>query len=454
MGLGIGGTGAARYFARLGARVTVTDKKSTKELKPFLRKLTGLPIRYVLGKHRAHDFIDTDLVVYSMGLRAKYKHLEDSPYLHAAIKHHVPLDTDIGIFFESVPREQIIGVTGTRGKSTTAALIAAMLKTKYPKTVLAGNIRTSVLEALPKIQKENFLASPKLQRSAGRLRSKNNFSPVVLELSSWQLEGLAQYKKSPHISVITSIFQDHLNTYKNIHEYLEAKKNIFRYQKKGDYAVLNDSLKQHPEFKKPCGQAKRLLVSWRTTPHWAASTLMLPGMHNRSNLAAALAVAQLYRIPKPNILHALKTFRGLEGRLEYVGVKRGVKFYNDTTATAPDAVIVGLRSFARTDRVILITGGVDKNLDYRPLADFLAACPPKAMVLLPGTATDKLHKHLTANSKQQIATSMHEAVRCAWHIAKKGDTILLSPGAASFNLFKNEFDRGEQFVHEMQKLKT
>lgn len=431
MGLGIGGTGAARFFARAGSRVTVTDKKPARELKPFLQKLKGLPIRFALGKHRMRDFTDADLVIYSMGLRAAYKRLEDSPYLRAAMKHRVPLDTDIGIFFAQVPTKQIIGVTGTRGKSTTAALIAAMLKTKYPGTVLAGNIRTSVLEMLPNIKKG---------------------TPVVLELSSWQLEGLVRHEKSPHIAVITSIFQDHLNSYKNFRAYLEAKKNILRYQEKGDWAVLNESLKQHAAFKSPCGKAGRIWVLWRTLPRWASLALTLPGMHNRLNLAAALAVAKLYHIPKTGILRALKVFRGLEGRLEYAGAKRGMPFYNDTTATAPDAVMAAMRSFARPDRTVLIAGGVDKSLNYQPLAEFLSAHPPKALVLLPGTATDKLRKYLISNIKYQIADSMREAVRFAWRMAEKGDTILLSPGAASFNLFKNEFDRGEQFVHEINKL--
>jgi len=276
---------------------------------------------------------------------------------------------------------------------------------------------------------------------------------VVLELSSWQLEGLAAHKKSPHIAVCTSIFKDHLNTYKSFHAYLQAKRLIFRYQKKGDYAVFNEDVGRHREFSKPCGKARRIWVSWRTMPHWAVSALTLSGIHNISNLAAALAVARLYRVSKKNMMRALKAFRGLEGRLAYVGTKRGVRFFNDTTATAPDAVMAALRIFPDPGRTILITGGVDKNLDYAPLADFLAAYPPKAIVFLPGTATDKLHKFLTSSIKYQMADSIRKAVRFAWRMAQKGDTILLSPGAASFNLFKNEFDRGEQFVHEMQKLK-
>lgn len=432
MGLGFhgGGAGAARFFVQQGAKVTVTDLKTEKELAPSLRALWKLPIRYVLGKHRKEDFIKTDLVIQNPGVP------DSSPYLALARKHHIPVDTDIGIFFELVPRGQIIGVTGTKGKSTTASLIAALLKTKYPRTVLAGNIRTSVFDVLPMVK-------------AG--------APVVLELSSWQLEGLAYHKKSPHVAVVTNILQDHLNRYNSFHQYIEAKANILRFQGAHDYAFLNEKLRQYKEFKNIRNKTRQVFFSWRQISSEYVSAWRLPGLHNLSNLAGALEVARLYKIPKKDVRRALQNFRGLSGRLECIRTLHGIDFYNDTTATAPDATIAALKSFPDPRRVMLIAGGTDKNLDYRSLGQFLEAYPPKAVIFLPGTATKKLESRIRdQGSRKRIfaAHSMQEAIRKAWGMAERGDVVLLSPGAASFGLFQHEFDRGEQFVKAVSALES
>lgn len=426
MGLGLhgGGVGATGFFAKAGAKVTVTDLKSRRELAPSIAKLKGLPIQYVLGRHRAQDFIEAGLVIQNPGVPA------ESPYLKIARRHGVPIDTDVGVFFQNVPRGRIIGVTGTKGKSTTAALVAAMLKKKFPGTILAGNIRTSVLEALPQV-----------------LRSK---APVVLELSSWQLEGLAPHKKSPRLAVITSVFPEHLNRYPSMHAYAEAKKHIVRFQEKEDIAVLN----RENKIIRGLARGIRPKIIWFSSrdalPY--QRDIKVPGRHNLSNVAAVIAIAKLYGVPQNKIREALRNFEGLEGRLEIVAKKRGVRFYNDTTATAPDATIAALKSFSELERVILIAGGTDKNLDYRPVAQFLTHCPPKATVFLPGSATEKLQKALGMLRSESVK-DMGEAVRTAWQIAQKGDIILLSPGAASFGLFQHEFDRGEQFVREVRRLK-
>jgi len=205
MGLGLigGGVGVAKFFARQGAKLLVTDLRTREELKPSLEKLKGLPIRFVLRKHRKEDFIKADLIIKNPAVRS------DSSYLKIAKSHKIPVKTDIEIFFD-LCKGTIIGVTGTKGKSTTATLIYLFLKSKYPNTILAGNIGVSPLGILSKIKKE---------------------AKVVLELSSFELEDL---KKSPHIAVITTLFPDHLNRYKNFKEYIKAKKPIFKYQKQND----------------------------------------------------------------------------------------------------------------------------------------------------------------------------------------------------------------------------
>ena len=202
MGLGLhgGGVGVARFFAKQGARVLVTDLRKKAELKESLEKLKDWPIKYVLGKHRSEDFKNQDLIIKNPAVP------NQSKYCQIAQRNGIPIETDIGLFFELCPAP-IIGVTGTKGKSTTASLIAQILKSakggKRPKVVLAGNIRTSVLDQLPRIKKN---------------------SRVVLELSSWQLEGLAKHKKSPHLAVMTNFKPDHLNRYQNLKEYFQAKK--------------------------------------------------------------------------------------------------------------------------------------------------------------------------------------------------------------------------------------
>ncbi|MDO8557616.1 MAG: UDP-N-acetylmuramoyl-L-alanine--D-glutamate ligase [bacterium] len=438
MGLGLhgGGVGTAKFLVRQGAKVTVTDLKTKKELASSLKKLKGLPIRFVLGKHDSRDFKNADMVVYNPGVRTKFLRLEDSPHLATAMRHHVPLETDIGIFFQLVPRDQIIGITGSKGKSTTATLIAHILKQKYPHTLLAGNIRTSVLDILPKIK-------PSV--------------PIILELSNWQLEGLAANHISPHVAVVTNILHEHLNTYRSFHAYTEVKKHILRFQKKNDVAVLNKDLKKFKEFQGSSRKARRIWFSKRTTPALYADVFKLPGFHNRANLASALVVAKIYRVGPKKIRRALETFRGLEGRIETVKKVGGVTFVNDTTATMPDAVIAALRTFPDPRNLILIAGGVDKKFNFRPLGEILKICSIKAIVFLPGTATVKMlsvaKKYVIPQTKIREAGSMKEAVNIAWRYAEKGDTILLSPGAASFNLFQNEFDRGEQFVREVKKLK-
>lgn len=433
--------------------MTVTDLKTKKELASSLKTLKGLPIRYVLGQHRMNDFTSADLVVYNPGVRARFMKLEDSPYLSAAMRAGVKLDTDIGLFFEILKEMNamrrvvtIIGVTGSKGKSTTAALIAHILKTRYPRTELAGNIRASVFDILPHI------TPPTLPVYKGR--REGGTVPIVLELSSWQLEGLARHRQSPNIAVITNILREHVNAYSGFHAYREAKKHILRFQHRGDIAILNENIKPFPEFRQRCGMGRIKWFTWRKLERRYTSAWKLPGRHNRMNLAAALTVAQLFKIPSQDMVRAVRSFKGLEGRLETVRRIRGVTFINDTAATMPDAVVEALRTFSDPRSIILIFGGVDKASDYQPLANFLSAYPVKALVLLPGNAGDALCAALSATESQiSRAIHMRQAVRSAWRLAEKGDTILLSPGAASFNLFQNEFDRGDYFVKAIASLR-
>jgi len=455
MGLGLhgGGAGAAEFFAQQGARVVVTDLRSSEQLQSSLKKLEGLPISYVLGEHREEDFLDADLILKNPAVP------NDSPLLRAAREQGVPIDTDIGIFFEQCPGF-LIGVTGTKGKSTTASLVAHILDHAGIPTILAGNIRTSVLSVLSEVT----------QKTA-----------VVLELSSFQLESLVPHEKSPKVAVLTNIFPDHLNRYLNMEEYVAAKYLAFRFQALDDLAILPVGKRWIEDFSQKVFSRKFFFCS---SPQKSCSakvhneeisvqtsrvhfevplnTLSLPGIHNRLNaLAALLAVAALPEHPlwkhgvvaEKDMKEALATFRGLEGRFQEIAREGGIQFINDTTATIPHATEEALRIFPK-DKVILIAGGMDKGLSYTSLAKAIRE-RVKALVLLSGDASEELLKTLGEEKPPMFSgiDSMQEAVRTAFQQAKKGDTVLLSPAAASFNLFAHEFDRGEQFVRAVHALK-
>lgn len=463
MGLGVygGGIGVARFLAKAGAHVLVTDLKKEQELRESIWALKGLPIQFVLGQHRNEDFSRADMVIKNPAVS------ENAKPLQIARENKVPIETDIGIFFELCPAP-IIGITGTRGKSTTSALVYEILRSVYKNTVLAGNIRVSVLDELPKVKKEGM---------------------AVLELSSWQLEGLPAHKKSPHVAVMTNIMPDHLNRYKNMRAYIEAKKNIFRFQNKNDYSVLNYDDKVLREFaqetrsrvyfyginivpplvrggeeRSDSGHKEIRLGAWlknekivfgeSTEEIMDKKDVKLLGAHNLYNVLAAITAAKIENISHESIRGVVSKFSGLADRLQRVKVVKGVAYINDTTSTIPEATIAALQSFSGQS-IVLIAGGTDKGLEYGNLAECVSAYPfLKKVLLLPGTATDKLNRELKNRNYENIiyVENMEQAVLQASSITQEGDIVLLSPAAASFELFKNEFERGEKFKELVERL--
>ena len=433
MGLGIsgGGVGAAEFFAKAGARVLVTDLKTRGKLRESLGRLKGLSIRYVLGRHRKEDFENADLIIKNPGVP------NESKFLALAKKSGVPIETDVGIFFDLCPAP-VVGVTGTKGKSTTAFLIHQILKRKYKNAVLGGNIGKSVLEVLPKIKKGG---------------------PVILELSSFQLEALTEKKLSPHIAVITNIFPDHLNRYSSFAQYAKAKTNIFRFQKPEDFLIIPEDNRLLEKLTKNA-RSKKIYFSKIV----AKSIPFLSLAHNAANLAAAIEIAKLFKISRKEILSLIPRLKLLPHRLEKVGEIGGVAYINDSGATNPGAGIEAIkaaRSLFKNGRLILIAGGEDKNLDYSVFAGEILK-NADFLILLPGSATEKMkvefQKHLarTKNLKLKAvidAPDMKQAVIHARRLAQKRDAVLLSPAAASFNLFQNEFDRGEQFIKALRSLR-
>lgn len=476
LGLGLypqgSGAASARFFARAGARVTVTDRKTRWELGGAVSRLRGLRIRFVLGRHLMEDPRRSDLVVRNPGVRA------DSPELRLARRLGIPVVSDISVFFRLCPAP-IVGVTGTRGKSTTTALLAEMLKGTGRRVFVGGNIQVSPLTFAGRVRKQDI---------------------VVLELSSWMLETLRGERRSPQVAVLTNVMRDHLNTYRGMKEYAAAKASIFEFQDRDDVAVLN----RDNALARGIGRsvaAQRFWFSKKSFPGengafvrdgWiivrdggaerrVARTMVvaLAGEHNLENALAAIAAAAALGVPAAHIKKTLRSFRGLHSRQEIIRRKGGIIWVNDTTATTPDATIAALRRFGAQGvldyaplrsnnilrasepkarelrRIILIAGGADKKLDFAELAREVKR-RAWHVFLLPGNATDMLLKEL-ARARSTVCAhrvaSMREAVRAARAVARRGDIVILSPGAASFGLFQNEFDRGEQFVREVRRLR-
>lgn len=450
MGLGVhgGGAGAARFFARRGAEVLVTDLKKESELTESLKKLQEFHIQYVLGEHREKDFKNADIIIKNPAVP------ESSKFLKIAKEAGVKIETDVGIFFELF-KGKIVGVTGTKGKTTIATLIYEIFKKADIKALIAGNIRVSVLDVLEAAKKEDI---------------------AVLELSSWQLEGLSSHKKSPHIAVVSNVMLDHLDRYPSFDDYVAAKEIIFHFQGKNDFLVLNfDDASCRKMAKKINskvfwysekdriergvfidGEKVFFVQSQReetSRPIISLGDIKLFGAHNIKNVLAAIAVAKILGIKDEDIKDAVSNFRGVSFRLELVKEKNGIKYYNDSAATNPAAAMAALNSFS--NKISLIAGGTDKNLEFE---DFAAKITErtKRIVLFEGTATSKLEPLIRRNLKKEIpifvANNMKDAVKKASENLEKGDAVLLSPGAASFGLFKNEFDRGEQFNKEIKKL--
>lgn len=432
MGLGLhgGGVETVKFLLKEGASVTVTDLRKRRDLAPSLKKLNKYKcIGWVLGKHRKSDFLKNDLIVKNPGV------VPDSPYLIFARKHGIPVTTDVGIFFRRFPGK-IVGITGTRGKSTAAYLIWRFMGGKFRRRVhLGGNIRKSVLPILATAKKGDY---------------------AVLELSSFQLEDLSKERtkrKSPEIAVITNLLPDHLNWHKTFKNYLRAKSYLFAFQKKGNYIFAN-----------PADKTVRKLVG---NTHSRVIFPILPkklrelvsskiGKHYEPVAALALAVARYLGVPQGSAVKELERFGGLPGREEKIAVRRGVRFINDTTATIPEATLAALNRFSdKKENLILIAGGSDKKLNFRTLVKKIKE-KVKRLILLPGSASEKIKKGLkTVNYETQKihrVRSMKEAVKTANRLAQKGDWVILSPGAASFGLFLNEFDRGDQFVKEVLRL--
>lgn len=443
MGLGLngGGLASASFLHDAGAIVTVTDMKDERALAASIEALGDRKIRYVLGRHDMADFSQADIVIKNPAVRP------DSPYLTASKR----LETDLSLFLRFC-ESPIIAVTGSKGKSTTSSAIHHGLESSGITAFLGGNITISPLDFLPRTTKD---------------------TPVVLELSSWQLadmRGMGVLK--PGIAVVTSIMSDHMNRYRDMDEYVADKRLIYADQGKGDVTICN----YDDEYGRSFGAQTKAAAFWYSEHRLPAglsggylhsgaglsdsfakpgeilvpSEVLVPGKHQKKNLLAAALALRLFGLEAEAIRPAMASFPGVEHRLEFFLESGGVRYYNDSAATIPQAVEAAVLSFGSP--LVLVTGGTDKSLDFGLYESFIDI--PKKVILLAGSGTDKL---LPVLERKGIGyegpfSDFTQAIQCAIDSSQAGDTVLLSPGCASFGMFQHEFDRGNQFKEIIRRL--
>lgn len=481
MGLGLNGGGEAcvRFFLKHGANVLVTDMKTRDQLKVTVdsilndKNLDTSKLTFRLGEHCIEDFENADCVIKNPGV--KY----DGNKFLAASKN---IETDLSIFL-AFTKAPVIAVTGSKGKSSTVSAIYYGLKTAGFQTFLGGNITVSPLTFLEKT---------------------NQDTPVVIEFSSWQLADLrGRGLLKPHISIITKIVPDHQNWYHAMAPYVDDKKLIYADQDKGCYSIFDfgeDEKGTGPENSKTWGEEfskeskatvlryfdkklpektfgvwkekdengnfkGRVLLPGMSEPETILGELSVPGEHMKTNVLNAALVMYLMGLPGSLIKKIMKDFPGVEHRLQYFHEKsynqNKVKFYNDTCATVPDSVVAACKSFETP--VILLTGGTDKGLEFNKLTDYLVQNKNavKDLYFLAGTATDKVLPILDNEGipyKGPFPSLDDLLHNLAENLEKQGDCntkmqpVVFSPGATSFGMFQNEFDRGNQFMNKVKEI--
>jgi UDP-N-acetylmuramoylalanine--D-glutamate ligase len=452
-GLGIlgGGREAVRWFYKNGAKLIITDKKTKKELLPSIKKLKKIKAKYVLGKHRFEDINSSDIVYFNPGVSYK------SEWANYAKEKGKEVVNDCYLFFKYA-KGDIIAITGTRGKTTTTTWIYKLLRKFFGKKVLLGGNQP--------------------EKSLFKILDKTNEDSIsVLEISSFQLEFYEKNLKSPKIAIITNIYNDHLNRYSSFEEYASVKARIFQNQTENDYLILNLDNEWTNFFLKLEPKSQVYFVSLKKKQkkgiyikdekvfirdqkeHQLFSIKKFKeiyGKHNLYNLLFALLTVYLYlkskNIKNPqNKIKKLKNFilnlKTPEFRQEIIYKNKNLMIVNDSAATSPDATINAIERFKKYKNLILITGGTDKNLDFKDLAKKIKKeIKPKNLILLNGSATKKLIEELKKIKypliEKNIFEDLKEAVKRALH---HEGLILFSPASASFEKFKNEFERGKKF---------
>ena len=433
VGMARSGIAAARVLHSRGARVTITDKKPLGQLAEQVQALGHGEIKIEAGGHPDRIFVEAELIVLSPGV-------PKIPQVLAARRHGVPVisELELGWVLSDAP---FLGITGTNGKSTVTTLVGLMLKKAGIKVLVAGNIGNALTETPELLHGQDW---------------------IVVELSSFQLEDIDTFR--PRVATVLNITQDHLDRYKDITEYGEAKARIFENQHREDVLVLNfddplvralasRALSRVVPFsrseKHETGayiENGRLMVRGETV--CGIDEILIKGVHNLENAMAASAAALAAGADQASVAAVLREFPGLEHRLEFVREMDGVTYINDSKGTNVGAVMKSVEGFTRP--VILIAGGLDKGSDFSPLAGLVKE-RVKLLILI-GKAADKMAGALGGSTETVLAKTLRDAVQLAATRATRGDVVLLSPACASFDMFKDFEDRGRQFKEAVKNL--
>ena len=436
MGIGLLGRslGDIKFMAENGAHITATDIKSEDQLKKSLRLLKKFKnITYTLGKHMVGDFKKKDFILKGSGVSL------DNKYIETAKDHTIPVYMSLAMVMDIIRKEGIavtmVGITGTKGKSTTTAMIEAIVKKSGKHYHMAGNIRGIANLPLLKNIKDGDI--------------------IIAEIDSWQLQGFHDVHISPQIAVFTNFFEDHLNYYDgSMKNYFYDKSAIFAYQTEHDVLIMTNEAKNAiAEYSENPLRSRKIIASFGK--NLSDRTYTLFGRHNEKNIALAYQVGIQLDIPEETIFHALENFKAIDGRFQYVCTKKGIYFYNDNNSTTPDSTIVSLQSLQKqypTANIIWIGGGANKQFNYGALSRYIQR-NISFSILFSGSATDALKSYFGPRFERVIETmSMKTAVNIAWEKAEPGDIVILSPAAASFGIFNNEYERNDLYLSHIKKL--
>ncbi len=490
VGLARSGTGAANLLSVLGANVSVTDIKSRDSLETQIKKLPP-SVKILANGNLEEKFVQSDMIIVSPGVPLNI------PPLNRASAKGIPIIGEIELAYQTVASSELgfsvdvqnkmhgthntelatpafIGITGTNGKSTTSTLVDHMLKESGYKTLLAGNIGNALTEEIVKA-----ISNEQLAISESPISNRYSFIAdyIVTEISSFQLESIKEFR--PKIAAILNITPDHLDRYNTIHDYANAKARIFENQMPGDYLILNADdpviLKMIHEKLEKGNKAKPRIVYFSRKrevegvycidgllycnihdlslpashfPFVSTDEIKIKGAHNLENAMTASLVALISGCSYQAVRNVLEDFPGLEHRLELVEEINGIKFINDSKGTNVGAVAKSLEDF---DNVILIMGGTDKNSDFSGLRDLIKR-RVKLLILL-GEAKEKIAQVIGGTTETYKVNDLKEAVERSKAKATAGDTVLLSPGCASFDMFADFEERGNKFKEAIREIK-
>jgi UDP-N-acetylmuramoylalanine--D-glutamate ligase len=444
LGLGVEGVASLAFFADKGASLWVLERGQKEDIdQDLLAKAEESGAQFVFGKDYLQNLTNYNIIVRSPGVKRFTSELLE------AEKQGVIVTSGTKLFFDFCP-SKVIGVTGTKGKGTTSSLIYEMLKAAGKDVYLGGNIGLPPLTFLNKLTPESW---------------------VVLELSSFQLQDL---HKSPHIAIMLMVTSEHLDHHASIEEYIDAKRNILRFQKPEDIAILNRDypasnesdiytdgkiylVSRERETDNACsafGDTIRIRKNGSEIDVIKTSEILLPGKHNFENVSAAVMAANLAGVGLKHIVDVLKSFKGLEHRLELVREIDGVRYYDDSFSTAPETAIAAIEAFKEPK--ILIMGGSHKGSDFTELGKVLRDTESIKAIIGIGDEWEIIKEQLGARLDElqviEGLTDMKSVVHAAAKIAIKGDIVLLSPACASYGMFKNYKERGEQFQKAVELL--